>query len=251
MFSTYIFQKNLKSAFILIASSLLVILGLGVNPNDTVRAAGDPRPEVRIVAPSTYIPYQSFDVTVYIKNANYSVNLAAYLDVSFPENPSTSLISQSSGWSNVDYFPVGSQIWPKGSSSSMTSIHKLFSASRSLGLWSYGTERSITIRVTPGSSGNININYRGTFINESDTSFVDPTSGPNDQQGYDVQAHTVTAAKPDLDVTSVSANPTTISAGSSTSVTFTVKNQGQAASNIMANEIRLSTNSTITSKMSC
>lgn len=51
--------------------------------------------------------------------------------------------------------------------------------------------------------------------------------------------------QPDLTVTSVTANPTAIYNGSTTSVSFTVANQGEAASNILANEIRLSTDTVI------
>ncbi len=72
------------------------------------------------------------------------------------------------------------------------------------------------------------------------------TWAPTDQNNW-AQSMQVYLPQTDLSVSSISTTPTTLAGGASTSLTFTVTNSGNTASNIIANEIRLSTDTTIDS----
>jgi len=141
-------------------------------------------PSVGISAPDYYTPGTPFDITVYLKNNGSSTAGDAYLDISFPENPTISVVSQSSGWNAVDTFDVGYYPLNTAGGGTTTAIHKLVSGYKA-GI-SSGEERWIKVRIT-SSGGTVNIRYRGT-IGDQRT----PTSGTKDQQGWYVTEASIT-----------------------------------------------------------
>ncbi len=152
-----------------------------------------------IDAPSTATVGNSFYVTVTMENtgSNSGANDMGYLDISFPENPTVTIDSYDSWWDSVDQYPAGSLIYHRDGYQFYSS-YILVSAEDEY--WASGDSLWVKLKVTPVTSGNLHIYYRGTIGN-----MVKPTSGYMDQQGWYVYRKTIgVAASPSI----TSINPT-------------------------------------------
>ena len=143
-------------------------------------------PSVRIDAtPTSYTEGQPFDVKVFLKNAATSVNnTTAYLDISFPDNPTVQVL-ESPGWSAAPVRDPGySPIYYANDPNTHIVTHRIVMAEWT-GSIASGQEQYVKLRVTPTSTSDIRIWYRGTLGDKHDpTSGLNPPSGPLDQQGW-------------------------------------------------------------------
>lgn len=159
---------------------------------------GNAMPTVRVTGlPTSFTPGQSFTFRAYVKNSNASLSVAtasAYLDVSFPDDPSVTIGTKSSEWGSTGvnlYSPTQpapyNTIYTK-SGGTLTQFNKLVSAGKQ-GIQA-NTEYYVEMTLTPpttASYSNLRIRYRGTIGDK-----VDPASGTNvDQQGWAVYEATI------------------------------------------------------------
>jgi len=151
--------------------------------------AGKGQPSVRIEAPASFTPGQTFPITAYFKNTNYATSaLIGYLDVSFPDNPTITVTANSSEFGTPTLYPAGSTLY-SSSGTQISSSHILMSAEWK-GPIPNQTERYVTMSVTPPANAtSIKIRYRGTMAEKRD-----PTLGTTDQQGWFVNEATVQKA---------------------------------------------------------
>lgn len=182
---------------------------------------------------SQFVSFIAFDLSIIPLNATISkANLVLNIQgaTSGPTIP-------------VNFYKVGSG-WTE---SSITWNNMPGSVGGPIATWTYPgtiTSNQIAVDVTGTAQGwyvSPSTNYGLQLVASSSAGFVYFTSlegASSIRPRLDV---TYTVLQPDLVPTSVSVTPTTIAPGGSISVTFTVANQGQAASTLIANEIYLST----------
>ncbi|MEW5868603.1 MAG: C39 family peptidase, partial [Chloroflexota bacterium] len=145
-------------------------------------------------------PGESFNVTVSLKNTNYSVSaVKAYLDVSFDNSKFTIGTPTGSGWNSISTYPPGTTVWgvtSSGQPTSMTATKYLVSGERS-GTYYNNTTNSFTVPITvksTASTGTVTFYYRGTI--EDKRNPTSTGSGTRDQQGWNVYTTNVTIVPP-------------------------------------------------------
>jgi hypothetical protein len=144
---------------------------------------GRAQPSVRLDAPTNFTPGQPFTVTAYFKNTNHATStLTGYLDVSFPDNPTVTVISSSPEWGSPTIYPANYYPIYNSSGDLITSTHVLMSAEWKGTIYNQ-VEKYVTMSITPPSGvTSIRIRYRGTIADK-----IDPSTGSvTDQQGWQV-----------------------------------------------------------------
>jgi hypothetical protein len=171
-------------------SSAFTVTGSNVTGKD-LTLTSNAVPTVRLEnLPTTFSPGTSFTFRAYVKNTNYSTNTqAAYIDVSFPENPTVEILPVTSSGVITGVYATDAadaeqrEIWTKAGNK-ITTFYKLASGHKT-GI-ANGGEIWMDIKVTPPANAtytSMTIKYRGTIGDKHD-----PASGTiTDQQGWSVK----------------------------------------------------------------
>ena len=97
--------------------------------------------------------------------------------------------------------------------------------------WGAGEQNTLSVEVTPTSSGKFHFYARGQIVGTNGVVYKDPGSPKFvDQQGWPVNRYTIDVQNPaDLIVTSLSPSSTTVAYGESFTLSTAVENQGDLA----------------------
>jgi hypothetical protein len=171
-----------------------------------------------------------FTISLTAQNTGAVSSNDAGLTVSFPSLTSTSDGGRVSNHSCPAGFtpfvkPKGQMIYHKDG----TQIAASYLMVECAGTWAAGASKTMTLRITPASSGNFLVNYRSAMQTSTGTYVGSPTSGPLDQQGWSVLQRTgIVNTPPTLVVTAPSSN-VTVTQGQSVAISWNGTDPDDAA----------------------